>query len=160
MKIEIERKFLVNESWKKPEEGYHYSQGYLNKDIQRLVRIRLVEANGSKKGLLTINGSGNDSGISRYEFEIEIPVTDADNHLMLCDQPLIEKIRYKFEHDGLIWEIDEFRGLNNGLIMAEVELESEDQEFSKPNFIGDEVSGVRKYYNFMLQNNPYTSWDK
>jgi len=160
MKIEIERKFLVNESWKKPEDGYHYSQGYINKDIQRLVRIRLVEANESKKGFLTIKGSGNESGISRSEFEIEIPVSDAGNLLLLCDQTPIEKTRYKIEYDGLIWEVDEFHGLNNGLIIAEVELESEDQEFSRPDFIGDEVSGETKYYNFMLQKYPYTSWDE
>ena len=158
MKIEIERKFLVKKNWNKPKNGYHYSQGYINTDINRLVRIRIVDENGTKKGFLTIKGSGNDSGLSRYEFEVEIPVPDANNLLLLCDQPLIEKTRYKFEYEGLTWEIDEFHGLNEGLIMAEVELENEDQKFSKPDFIGEEITGLIKYYNFMLQKNPYTTW--
>lgn len=160
MKIETERKFLVKNSWKKPKIGFHYSQGYINTDIHRLVRIRVVAENKSKKGFLTIKGSGNKSGMSRYEFEVEIPVSDAENLLLLCNQPLIEKTRYKFDHEGLIWEIDEFHGINDGLIIAEVELKNETQKFSKPDFIDKEITGIIKYYNFMLQKNPYTTWDK
>ena len=98
--------------------------------------------------------------MSRYEFEIEIPVSDADHLLSLCDQPLIEKTRYKYDYEGVTWEIDEFHGVNDGLVVAEVELESEDQEFEKPYFIGEEVTGQVKYYNMMLLKNPYTTWEK
>jgi CYTH domain-containing protein len=101
---------------------------------------------------------GNKSGMSRYEFETEIPTSDADHLLSLCDQPLIEKTRYKYKHDNLIWEIDEFHGVNDGLVVAEVELESEDQQFEKPNFISEEVTGQVKYYNMMLLKNPYSTW--
>ncbi len=159
MKIETERKFLVNENWIKPKNGAQYFQGYINTDIHRLVRIRVVEENGTKNGFLTIKGSGNKSGMSRYEFEVEIPVPDAENLLLLCDQPLIEKTRYKIEYEGLIWEVDEFHGLNKGLTIAEIELKNEDQKFSKPDFIDEEITGITKYYNFMLQKNPYTSWN-
>ena len=133
-------------------------QGYLQPEKERAVRIRTVEKDGSKKGVLTIKGMGSKSGMSRYEFETEIPVPDADHLLSLCDQPLIEKTRFKYDHEGLIWEIDEFHGVNDGLIVAEVELESEDQQLNKPDFIGDEVTGQIKYYNMMLLKNPYTAW--
>ena len=98
--------------------------------------------------------------MSRYEFETTIPVPDADHLLSLCDQPLIEKTRYKYDYEDLIWEIDEFHGDNDGLIVAEVELESEDQQFKKPDFISEEVTGQEKYYNMMLLKNPYTTWMK
>jgi adenylate cyclase len=134
-------------------------QGYLQPEKERAVRIRTVEKDGSKKGVLTIKGMGNASGMSRYEFETEIPVNDADHLLTLCDQPLIEKTRYKYDHDGLVWEVDEFHGVNNGLVVAEVELKSEEQQFKKPDFIGEEVTGQVKYYNMMLLKNPYTTWE-
>ena len=98
--------------------------------------------------------------MSRYEFETTIPVPDADHLLSLCDQPLIEKTRYKYDYEDLTWEIDEFHGDNDGLIVAEVELESEDQQFKKPDFISEEVTGQEKYYNMMLLKNPYTTWGK
>ena len=85
-------------------------------------------------------------------------MTDADHLLSLCDQPLIEKTRYKYDHGGLVWEVDEFHGVNDGLVVAEVELESEEQTFDKPSFIGEEVTGQTKYYNMMLLKNPYTTW--
>jgi CYTH domain-containing protein len=103
---------------------------------------------------------GSESGMSRYEFETEIPVPDADHLLSLCDKPLIEKTRYKYDYENLTWEIDEFHGVNDGLVVAEVELESEDQQFEKPDFIGEEVTGQVKYYNMMLLKNPYTTWEK
>ena len=112
----------------------------------------------SKKGVLTIKGMGDASGMSRYEFETEIPVSDADHLLSLCDQPLIEKTRYKYDFEDLTWEVDEFHGVNEGLVVAEVELESEDQQFNKPDFVGEEVTGQVKYYNMMLLKNPYTTW--
>ena len=157
MANEIERKFLIK-SLPNDMSGTTMRQGYLQPEKERAVRIRTVEKDGSKKGVLTIKGMGNESGMSRYEFETEIPVSDADHLLSLCDQPLIEKTRYKYDHLGLTWEIDEFHGVNDGLIIAEVELESEDQQFNKPDFIGDEVTGQVKYYNMMLLKNPYTTW--
>ncbi len=157
MANEIERKFLINAL---PEgmSGTTMRQGYLQPEKERAVRIRTVEKDGSKKGVLTIKGMGSASGMSRYEFETEIPVTDADHLLSLCDQPLIEKTRYKYDHGGLVWEVDEFHGVNDGLVVAEVELESEEQTFDKPDFIGEEVTGQTKYYNMMLLKNPYTTW--
>ena len=157
MANEIERKFLIK-SLPEDMSGTTMRQGYLQPEKERAVRIRTVEKDGSKKGVLTIKGMGSKSGMSRYEFETEIPVLDADHLLTLCDQPLIEKTRYKYKYDGLIWEVDEFHGVNDGLIIAEVELESEDQQFNKPDFVGDEVTGQVKYYNMMLLKNPYTTW--
>ena len=156
---EIERKFLVSFL---PEDISRITmcQGYLQSEKERAVRIRTVEKEGSKKGVLTIKGMGSKSGMSRYEFETEIPVSDADHLLSLCDKPLIEKTRYKYDYEGLTWEIDKFHGVNDGLVVAEVELESEDQEFEKPYFIGEEVTGQVKYYNMMLLKNPYTTWEK
>ncbi|MBT3502872.1 MAG: CYTH domain-containing protein [Candidatus Marinimicrobia bacterium] len=157
MANEIERKFLIK-SLPSDMSGTTMRQGYLQPEKERAVRVRTVEKDGSKKGVLTIKGMGNKSGMSRYEFETEIPTSDADHLLSLCDQPLIEKTRYKYKHDNLIWEIDEFHGVNDGLVVAEVELESEDQQFEKPNFISEEVTGQVKYYNMMLLKNPYSTW--
>ena len=156
---EIERKFLVSFL---PEGmgGTTMRQGYLQPEKERAVRVRTVQKDESKKGVLTIKGIGSESGMSRYEFETEIPVPDADHLLSLCDKPLIEKTRYEYDYEDLTWEIDEFHGVNDGLVVAEVELESEDQQFEKPNFIGEEVTGQVKYYNMMLLKNPYTTWGK
>ena len=159
MDKEIECKFLVS-SLPEGMSGTTMHQGYLQPEKERAVRIRTVEKDGSKKGVLTIKGLSDASGMSRYEFEIEIPVLDADHLLSLCDQPLIEKTRYKYDYEGVTWEIDEFHGVNDGLVVAEVELESEDQQFEKPDFIGEEVTGQVKYYNMMLLKNPYTTWEK
>ena len=154
---EIECKFLVK-SLPEGMSGTTMRQGYLQPEKERAVRIRTVEKDGSKKGVLTIKGMGSASGMSRYEFETEIPVPDADHLLSLCDQPLIEKTRYNYDFEGLTWEVDEFHGVNDGLVVAEVELESEDQKFNKPDFVGEEVTGQVKYYNMMLLKNPYTTW--
>ena len=156
---EIERKYLVS-FLPGGISGTNMRQGYLQPEKERAVRIRTVEKDGSKKGFLTIKGIGSKSGMSRYEFETEIPVLDADHLLSLCDKPLIEKTRYKYDYEDLTWEIDEFHGVNDGLVVAEVELESEDQEFEKPYFIGEEVTGQVKYYNMMLLKNPYITWRK
>ena len=154
---EIERKFLVPFL---PEGmgGTNMRQGYLQPEKERAVRVRTIKKDGSKKGFLTIKGIGSESGMSRYEFETEIPISDADHLLSICDKPLIEKTRYKYEYEDLTWEIDEFHGDNDGLVVAEVELESEDQQFEKPDFIGEEVTGQVKYYNMMLLKDPYTTW--
>ncbi|ODS29707.1 MAG: hypothetical protein SCARUB_05191, partial [Candidatus Scalindua rubra] len=109
-------------------------------------------------GVLTIKGIGDVSGMSRYEFETEIPMPDAEHLLSLCDQPLIEKTRYRYDFEGFTWEIDEFHALNEGLVVAEVELDSEEQQFNKPDFIGEEITGELKYYSMMLVKKPYTTW--
>ena len=157
MKKEIERKYLIKEI-PKGLVGTTLRQGYLQSEKERAVRIRTVEKRGLKRGVLTIKGLGNSSGISRYEFETDIPIADADFLLNLCDQPIIEKTRYIYEHESLIWEIDDFHGVNDGLIIAEVELKSEDQDVKKPEFVEKEVTGQKKYYNLMLTKNPYSMW--
>ena len=156
---EIECKFLVS-SLPEGMSGTTMHQGYLQPEKERAVRVRTVEKDGSKKGVLTIKGLGDASGMSRYEFETKIPVSDADHLLSLCDHPLIEKTRYKYDYEGVTWEIDAFPGVNDGLVVAEVELESKDQQFEKPDFIGEEVTGQVKYYNMMLLKNPFSTWEK
>jgi adenylate cyclase len=154
MGIEIERKFLVNgEAWKDLATGTTYRQGYLSSEKERTVRVRTI----NDKGFLTIKGLTR--GASRAEFEYDIPADDANQLLdELCLKPLIEKKRYKIQHDGLIWEVDAFFGENDGLIVAEVELESEDQVFTKPEWVGAEVTGDPRYYNANLIANPYKNW--
>ena len=159
MNKEIERKFLIKKI-PKGLIGTTFRQGYLQSEKERAVRIRTIEKGGLKEGFLTIKGVGNSSGMSRYEFETEIPIADADYLLNLCDQPIIEKTRYIYEHESLIWEIDDFHGVNNGLVIAEVELKSEDQEIKKPDFVDKEVTGQKKYYNLMLTKNPYSMWEE
>ena len=155
MSKEIERKFLViGDSWRSLAQGTHYRQGYLNSAKERTVRIRTI----NDKAFMTIKGPT--VGITRMEFEYEIPHNECVeilNHL--AEQPIVEKIRYKIPLNGLVWEIDEFLGVNNGLIVAEVELQSEDQEFEKPEWIGEEVSGDPRYFNSNLVKNPYTTWN-
>ena len=154
MGTEIERKFLVTEnSWRSLAAGVKYRQGYLNSAKERTVRVRTID----DKGFLTIKGIT--TVASRAEYEYEIPVGDADALLDdLCEKPLIEKNRYKIDFEGFVWEVDEFFGENQGLIVAEVELESEDQAFGKPGWIGEEVTGDPKYFNSNLINNPYLKW--
>jgi CYTH domain-containing protein len=154
MAQEIERKFLITgEAWRELAKGTAYRQGYLSTVKERTVRVRTID----DKGFLTIKGIT--VGATRAEYEYEIPAEDANEMLDdLCEQPIIEKKRYKVPLDGFIWEIDEFGGVNEGLIVAEIELESEDQEFNKPDWIGDEVSGDPRYFNSNLIANPFTTW--
>lgn len=153
MAIEIERKFLLkNNHWKQIGKGVEYCQGYLNSDKHRTVRVRTV----GDKGYLTIKGLSR--GSLRNEYEYEIPLDDALELLELCEQPLIRKKRYRIKVEGLTWEIDEFYGKNEGLCLAEVELETEDQQISLPDWIGDEVTNDPRYFNSNLMNNPYSSW--
>ena len=152
MAKEIERKFLVKEGTWRQAKGTQYRQGYLNSTKERIVRVRTIDG----KGYLTIKGIT--VGASRMEFEYEIPRQDADALLNICEKPLIEKIRYTVETGGMVWEIDEFAGDNQGLIVAEVELESEDQYFSKPDWVREEVTGDPRYFNSNLIKNPYTKW--
>jgi CYTH domain-containing protein len=152
MATEIERKFLVKEGIWRNKENTKYRQGYLNSAKERIVRVRTID----DKGYLTIKGLT--VGATRMEFEYEIPRRDADAMLDICEKPLIEKTRYKAEAGGFVWEIDEFFGENQGLIVAEVELESEDQAFPKPDWVGEEVTGDPRYFNSNLIKNPYAKW--
>lgn len=156
MAKEIERKFLViGNDWRSLAKGTHYRQGYLNSIKERTVRIRTID----DKAFLTIKGPT--VGVTRQEFEYEIPYTECVEMLEhLAEQPIIEKIRYKIAIGELVWEIDEFLGVNKGLIVAEVELQNENQEFIKPAWVGEEVSGDPRYFNSNLVNHPYTSWEK
>ncbi len=150
---EIERKYLVkNDSWQSVE-GIMYRQGYLNSDKNRIVRIRTI----GDKGFLTIKGIT--VGVTRLEYEYEIPVSEANDMLTnLCEKPLIEKKRYRIELENLVFEVDEFLGKNSGLIVAEVELENENQEFKKPEWLGEEVTGDPKYFNSNLVKYPFSKW--
>ena len=153
MAKEIERKYLVTGTqWKEMATGTVYRQGYLNSTKERVVRARTM----GDKAALTIKGIT--VGATRLEFEYEIPMDDARQLLELCEQPLIEKTRYKVEFGGLTWEIDEFHGANDGLTVAECELESEDQQVELPAWVGAEVTSDPRYYNSNLIANPFTSW--
>jgi len=152
MAKEIERKFLIkNDAWRNVR-GIKYRQGYLSSVKERTVRVRTTE----EKGYLTIKGIA--VGATRMEFEYEIPRKDADRLLEICEQPLIEKNRYTIEYGGFVWEVDEFFGENSGLIIAEIELTSEDQEFPRPDWVGEEVTGDPRYFNSNLIKNPFTAW--
>lgn len=153
MGTEIERKFLVKEGPWREAAAETYRQGYLSTVKERTVRVRTI----NDKGYLTVKGVS--VGASRLEFEYEIPVADAEQLLdNLCEKPLIEKQRYKLDHGGLTWEIDVFFGDNEGLIVAEVELQSEDQVFERPDWVVDEVTSDPRYYNANLISNPYSNW--
>ncbi len=151
---EIERKFMVKEGAWRNAKGTRYRQGYLNSAKERNVRVRTME----DKAYLTIKGIA--IGASRMEFEYEIPLPDADELLEICEKPLIEKTRYKIQEGGFVWEVDVFFRENQGLIVAEVELESEDQEFPKPDWVREEVTGDPRYFNSNLIKNPYIKWSK
>lgn len=154
MGTEIERKFLVaGEGWRDQGTSTEFRQGYLSTVKERTVRVR---ASGGE-GWLTIKGIT--VGATRAEFEYEIPVGDANEMLdELCEQPIIEKVRHLVEFDGTTWEVDEFSGVNEGLVVAEVELESDDEELTPPDWLGDEVTDDPRYFNSNLIAHPYTEW--
>ena len=156
MNIEIERKFLVkNKDFKNlsyKEEVF--KQGYLNSDKTRNVRIGVT----NDKAFLTIKGASNASGTTRFEWEKEINRQEAEQLLLLCEPTIIEKKRYYIKNDDLIFEVDEFYADNQGLILAEIELNSEHQKFKKPDWLGKEVTGNKEYYNSYLSKNPFKSW--
>jgi len=154
MAQEIERKFLTrNNSWKQGLKGQLFRQGYLSSVKERTVRVRLVE----DKGWLTIKGLT--KGISRQEYEYPIPADDATELLEnLCERPLIEKTRYLLEEQGFRWEIDEFHGENAGLVVAEIELQNENQDFPRPDWLGEEVSDDPRYFNANLIRHPFSQW--
>lgn len=157
MAIEIERKFLVkNDTWKSLGQGILYRQGYIFSQPEVTVRVRLA----GDRAYLTIKGKGTTTGLSRLEYEYTIPVNDAKEMLdNLCDRPLIEKYRYKIPYKNLIWEVDEFLGENQGLVIAEVELDEENQIINLPDWIDREVSDP-KYFNANLIKYPYSQWQK
>jgi len=154
MAIEIERKFLVTSHEWQEVLGVMFSQGYLNRDKDRTVRVRVA----GPHGFLTIKGST--SGATRAEFEYEIPLIDAESLLKLCEGPIIQKIRRVIHYKGFKWEVDEFLGENAGLVVAEIELKSEEQPFDKPSWLGQEVTYDPRYYNSNLSENPYGSWQQ
>jgi CYTH domain-containing protein len=157
MGIEIERKFLVNkEKWDQvtKEKKSLYRQGYIVSDPEKTIRVRLTDA----AAFLTIKGLS--VGASRPEFEYSIPVEEAQQLLDgFCDS-VVSKIRYFIHHDNKLWEVDEFLGDNEGLIIAEIELESEDESFSLPDWVGKEVTSEKKYSNSNLARRPYREWEK
>lgn len=153
MGVEIERKFLVvGGTWKAGAAGELLRQGYLSRSPDRTVRVR----SAGTKAWLTIKASG--TGIARPEYEYEIPVTDAEEMLGLCEGPLIEKTRYRVDFEGQTWEVDEFHGENDGLVVAELELERADQEIRLPPWVGREVTEDRRYANSRLAVEPYRLW--
>ena len=154
MGTEIERKFLLTgDDWRKLAGGTYYRQGYLNSQKERTVRVRTID----DTGFLTIKGIS--VGATRMEYEYEIPVADANVLLdELCEKPIIEKNRYKIKFAGFTWEVDEFFGENEGLIIAEVELTDENQHVKLPDWIGEEVTSDPRYFNSNLIKHPYKSW--
>ena len=154
--IEIERKFLVKDDSFKAFAftQNHIAQGYLNSAPERAVRVRIK----GDKGFLTVKGISNDSGTSRFEWEKEIPVADAQQLLLLCEKGVIDKTRFEIKIANHVFEVDEFHGENQGLIVAEVELQSENESFEKPNWLDKEVTGDTRYYNSYLSNNPFRNW--
>ncbi|MBF0377894.1 MAG: CYTH domain-containing protein [Desulfamplus sp.] len=164
MAIEIERKFLVSDnSWKTSDiKGVNIKQGYIKNSIDSVVRIRVA----GEKGFITVKGNINNNQaknqknhtLSRLEFEYEIPVKDALDMLELCEKPLVEKIRYTINFMGFDWSIDYFEGDSYGLIVAEIELETEDQFFEKPPWAGKEVTHDSRYLNSNLIKNPFKHW--
>ena len=155
MAQEIERKFLVKGDFKPfVQKETRIIQGYLSSVPERTVRVRTK----GEKGFLTIKGIGNESGASRYEWESEISTEDAKNLLAICEPGVIDKTRYLVEVGKHTYEVDEFYGENDGLTVAEIELNSEDEAFEKPEWLGEEVTGDVKYYNSMLMKNPYKNW--
>jgi len=154
MGVEIERKFLLQgDAWRGLGQAVLLRQGYLSSARERVVRVRIE----GEQAMLTIKGAN--VGATRGEWEYPIPLADAVELLDgLCEQPLIEKYRHRIEHAGMVWEVDEFLGVNAGLLVAEIELASEDQPFEKPEWIGAEVSGDARYYNANLIRHPFSHW--
>jgi len=151
---EIERKFLVTGDAWRTDNGTLIRQGYMHNDVNGTVRVRTK----GERAYLTIKGGM--TGITRAEFEYEIPLADANQMLdELCQKPLIEKVRHEVHMDRFIWEIDEFLVDNAGLVVVEIELEDENQEFPKPDWLGKEVSQDARYLNANLVKNPFSRWD-
>lgn len=155
MAQEIERKFLVAGDFRPfVRKAIRITQGYLSSAPERTVRVRTK----GEKGFITIKGKASESGVSRFEWEKEIPVDEVRELLKICEPGVIDKTRYLVDVGNHTFEVDEFYGDNEGLTVAEVELGSEDEAFEKPSWLGEEVTGDVKYYNSMLMKNPYKNW--
>ncbi|WP_017498518.1 CYTH domain-containing protein [Flavobacterium sp. WG21] len=156
--VEIERKFLVKSADFKEQAFTHnkIAQGYLSAVPERTVRVRIK----GERGFITIKGVSQQGGMSRFEWENEIPLDEALELLKLCEKGKIEKTRYEIKLGKHIFEVDEFYGENEGLVMAEVELESETETFEKPDWLGEEVTNDPRYYNAYLSKNPFKEWEK
>jgi len=155
MAQEIERKFLVKGDFKPfVSKSSRVIQGYLSSVPERAVRVRVK----GEKGFLTIKGIGNQEGTKRYEWEKEIPVNEAQELLQICEPGVIDKTRYLVKQGIHTFEVDEFYGENQGLIVAEIELREDNEAFEKPDWLGQEVTGDVRYYNVMLMKNPYSTW--
>jgi len=155
--IEIERKFLIKSDAYKDEahQKFRIIQGFLNRDPLRTVRVRIKD----DRGFLTVKGLSSNDGLSRFEWEKDISKKDAKALLEFCEEGVIDKIRYEIKVDDHIFEVDEFFGDNKGLIIAEVELETEDEAFLKPDWLGEEVTGNIKYYNSQISKRPFNTWE-
>lgn len=157
MAQEIERKFLVKDDFKAQAfKSQRIVQGYLSSVPERTVRVRIK----GEKGYITVKGIGNPSGASRFEWEKEIPVEEAHELLQLCEKGVIDKTRYLIKAGMLTFEVDEFYGENQGLVIAEIELPTENTPFERPHWLGEEVTGESRYYNSALMKNPYKTWAK
>ena len=156
MAQEIERKFLVKSEAFKDEsfQEMRITQGYLSSVPERTVRVRIK----GNKGYITIKGLSNESGTSRFEWEKEVPLEEINDLLELVEPGVIDKTRFNVKSGKHTFEVDEFYGDNEGLIVAEIELENEDEAFDKPKWLGEEVTGNIKYFNSMLMKNPYKNW--
>jgi adenylate cyclase len=153
MGVEIERKFLLlGEAWRTLGTAVPMRQGYLSSNKARVVRVRIE----GEHAYLTIKGQS--VGATRGEWEYPVPLADAEQLLALCEQPLVEKVRRRIAVAGHTWEVDEFSGVNAGLLVAEIELASEDEAFEKPAWIGAEVTDDARYYNSSLVKKPFTTW--
>lgn len=154
MATEIERKFLLKpDAWKPDGPGRRMTQGYLSRDPDRTVRVRLV----GDEAFMTVKSRR--TGISRTEIEFPIALEHARDLIALCHQPVIDKTRHEVSHDGMLWEVDVFHGANEGLIVAEIELPAEDTPFSLPEWAGEEVSHDPRYTNSRLSEHPFQSWE-
>lgn len=156
--IEIERKFLVKSDAYKNEaiSKQKIVQGFLNTHPKRTIRVRIT----GEKAYLTIKGKSNEAGTSRFEWEKQIEVSEAEALLPLCEETVIEKIRYEISAGSFTYEVDEFSGANKGLVVAEIELQNENDVFERPVWLGEEVTGQLKYYNSILSKKPFISWKK
>ena len=156
--LEIERKFRVKctNFLTNAKESYKITQGYLNTDKNRTVRVRTK----GNKGFITVKGISSADGLSRFEWEKEIDIKDAEALLLLCEDFVVDKTRYLIPFDTIVFEVDVFEGANKGLVIAEVELQKTDQQFEKPDWLGEELTGDERFYNAYLSNVPFSSWDR
>lgn len=154
--IEIERKFLVTSNTFKTDafSQNKIAQGYLSSVPERTVRVRIKGG----KGFVTVKGISSDSGMSRFEWEKEIATDEAENLLKLCEKGIIDKTRFNIKVGNHTFEVDEFHGENEGLVIAEIELNSENEVFERPNWLGEEVTNDKRYYNSYLSNHPFKNW--